>query len=595
MNFISAFQPGMLPALEMDAFTKKINKFIREYNCATQVSNKIELLKKIQTQIKTIDYTYKPSDLAKSPGYLAVHAQLFKAIQYEYASLKTSPEQYASTLSELIANMSPDKVEKLLSILIKGNKAVLTDPNSELKRIYRSTDRSAEARNFNNFLSHHEISYLGGKNSKNFKVQPLNGQGEPVDPMVLKIENRLDLPKSAEAHLRDKLGNRLTPIYAERQAACLESGKKVLRPIMITKFCHGGSGVEHGKMSRETTELAQNTQIVFQQMAKAMLDIQKAGCMFPDAKLSNWLIDKNNQVRIADTKSFVFTDKNGQYSKNLPKNTYYKLLYTKRFIPPEFANLDLPKSADAIHAYLLGKNLYAYTSGIFGMDDGKTLDFNKPFFKSPQGIECRKLIEELIRPNPQHRLPLENALDRLMTLNYPEYATIFTQLKALQFGKGDKLFEQYILDKKHAISTTTDPEQIKKIFQELDQTVTTLNTGAVKEVKTIIDNFRTRSSGFFTVGMKNKAERIEKNMANLSIEERCNFFSSKKSEDVMKALASHRHLGKSNKTYLRKTGEIDTKKAAKSYKHFKDKFQSLMPSDEEKQKQHPYHNKTPTK
>jgi hypothetical protein len=608
-----------LPADDLKTFIKTINKLITEYNDKTKESSKIEILKKIQQQVKKFEAHYKGSDLAHSPYYLAAQAQIFKEIQYQYASLERTPESHSSPLAELIATMSPAKTDELLVILIEGGKANL----NQLETLYSSKDNSQEARNFREFLAKHDIEFLGGGNSQNFKVTPTSGGKSEV----IKIDNRLDAPKSAEMHLRDKLGNNFIPMHAERPAtspSILGRREFEYRTVLVTEYCQNGSIFDHrnnlaknqDNSEDQNQKLAENTQMIFKQMAKSMLDIQKAGCMFVDSKNSNWLLDENKQIRIADTKSFVFLDQNGLYDEKLPENKYYSMKFTRDYDPPELNKSRM--SADAVHAYILGKNLYAYiTNKVGGGDNGADFDFNMPFFETAQGKEYKELIINLVKPDPNQRLSVTKALDKLTIINHPdqilierlskadpfilslsqnqvmdnllrvrhpEYESIFKQLEHLQFGNEDKVLNQFILDKKEQLRNTTNPEQVNKIFDELKNTAQVLNNGAIQEVRTIITDLKARS-GVFNMGIKEKAHRIEQEMSNLSIEERCNFSAIKQPEKVMRAIASHRHWGKTNKVYLTETGEIDEKKGTRSYKDFKSRLQSLVTPKEQENKE----------
>ncbi|KTD78832.1 hypothetical protein [Legionella waltersii] len=581
MPNLSDFKHGALPRKDMDKFTKDINRLIDQYNNQDEDSSKINTLKEIQKKIQEVDYKYQASQLARSPGYQSAHDSLFKDIQYQYSSLgisSLSSPKKSSSLPEVIANMSPEKTNQLLSILMKGKEA---DLDKELKDLYQPTDDSKEAKAFNQFLKEHEISFLGGGNSKNFKVKRIKDGTESV----LKVDNRLNMPRNVESHLREKLGDKFAPIDAERTAIGKDSeGKPIHRTILVTEFCKGGSIDKQRQQLTTVVELVENTGKIFEQMSSVMLDIQEAGCMFPDAKITNWLVDEDNKIRLADTKSFLFTDKNGNYHSGIPGNEYCGFLSTPSFTPPDFGESSM--SSDSVHAYILGKNLYYYTSGKLGKgDDGAKYDFSGQFFKTKVGPEYKEIIEGLIKPNPSERMPVREALDRLFMINNPEFKDVFTDLKKLKFGENDKIMNDYIRDKQKQINSTTNLSERDKILKELETTVSNLQKdNASKEVKDVINGFRERD-GLFTVGMKAKATRIENEMSKLSIEERCNFFGSDKSQQVLKAIASHRHWGKGGKTYITKEGDIDQEKAAQSFKDFKMKFQAQIEAPKQQKKE----------
>lgn len=597
MPRLSKFEHGELPRSDMDKFTREINQLIDLYNQQDKDSGKIDTLKEIQKKIQEVDYKYKPRQIAYSPGYQAAHDMLFKEIQYQRTSLgisSFSSSKKSSSLTEVIANMSPEKINQLLGILNKGraayldvlNKGRAADLDTELKELYPAADMSEEAKAFRQFLKNHEISFLGGGNSKNFKVTRLKDGSESV----LKVDNRLNMPRNIEFHLREKLGDKFAPIDAERTAIGKDyDGYPIQRTILVTEFCKGGSVDQQRAQLTTVPELVENTGKIFEQMSTTMLEIQEAGCMFPDAKITNWLVDEDNKIRLADTKSFLFTNKDGQYRPGIPGNEYSGLLSTQGFRPPEFGQYTL--NADSVHAYILGKNLYYYTSGKRANgDDGAQYDFNSEVFKTREGAEYKELIEGLIKPDPSERMPIREAVDRLFMINNPEFKNVFTDLKKLKFSEQDQVMNDYIRDKQKQINSATNSGERDTILKDLETTVSRLKADkASQEVKEVINGFKEKA-GFFTVGMNAKATRIENEMSKLSIEERCNFFGSDKSEHVLKAIASHRYWGSSGKTYLTKDGAIDQEKAAQSFKEFKSKFKTQMDTPkQQKDEEHVKH------
>ena len=88
-------------------------------------------------------------------------------------------------------------------------------------------------------------------------------------------------------------------------------------------------------------------------------------------------------------------------------------------------------------------------------------------------------------------------------------------------------------------------------------------------------NYR-ENAGLFTIGMKAKSLRIETAMLDVPVEDRVNFLQSPGSSKVMEALASHRYLGKRGNVYLNENGQVDTEKAATTFKEFKKKNAAQM-------------------
>lgn len=234
---------------------------------------------------------------------------------------------------------------------------------------------------------------------------------------MLKVDYRLDMPKNVEAHLRDKVKDLFTPIDAERQVWGVERGNdrenKIVRTLLVTEFCNGGDPGHYRKTltSASPDNLVECSGKLFEQMARGLLQIQQAGCIFPDAKSSNWLMDDKNQLRIADTKSFLFTNQGKCEKKDAITSVGFK--------PPEYDNQALLE-ADSFHAYILGKNLYSFLTNTPADKlghNGADFDFSLPVFATPKGQEFQALIVGLVKPNPADRITVEKACDKLSQIN----------------------------------------------------------------------------------------------------------------------------------------------------------------------------------
>jgi hypothetical protein len=557
---IAPFSEDALPQKLIDEFVEKVNKLINQYNASNDPREQIKILEAIQQLIKKIDHFYPDSCLEKAHAYREKHNLLFQEIKYQYNKLGIPlvPLNNSFPLSECIGTMSPRKVNTLISFLVSNSNSHKIS-HKKLHKVYSKKDYSAEAKAFRLFLKNHEISFLGGSNCKNFKITNLIDNSV----YVLKIDNRLDMPKYVEDYLRTHLKETFTPIYTERQATYKDKFSTKTRTLLVTDYCPEGSLYTHCRNNRNPNISAQNANIIFTQMANILLSIEKAGCMFPDSKLTNWLID-NYQLKIADTKSFVFINKAGQYEKEAPKNKHMTLLRTSNFTPPEY---NLPVfNAQPVHAFILGKNIYTYLTGRVPQGiDGAKFSFSSCFFKTALGEQYKTLIQALVKPEPDKRISLEDALKQLVQL------TSLSELEALKFGAHDRKMEQFIADNIKLLKIST-PQKSVLILEELKFTINALKADkASAEIRTIIQNFR-EGNTLFSIGMKRKALRIERSICNASIEERGKLLESESGKEVMKALASHRHFGKRGVTFFTETGKIDPKKAARAFKEFNNKF-----------------------
>ncbi|MFT4059545.1 MAG: hypothetical protein QM652_08365 [Legionella sp.] len=156
-------------------------------------------------------------------------------------------------------------------------------------------------------------------------------------------------------------------------------------------------------------------------------------------------------------------------------------------------------------------------------------------------------------------------------------------LQQLKFGPQDKLMDQFIEEQEKTFNIARKSKQRQQLLKQLQQTVNRLEAdAATKEIKTVIADLR-KNAGLFTVGMNGKADRIENAMHKVSIEDRCHFLQSASFKEVMKTLASHRHLGKKEEVYLTENSNIDVNKAAATFKNFKEKFSEAFKDEEKKQ------------
>lgn len=249
------------------------------------------------------------------------------------------------------------------------------------------------------------------------------------------------------------------------------------------------------------------------------------------------------------------------------------------FEPPEFKR-NGPYAgkitADSTHAFILGKNLYTFVTGKFDeKNSGHQLDFSSEAFKTGTGVELKALIHDLVKPNPEDRISVTEAHSRLFDINKNE---IFNALESLKFGSKDETMSQYIRDKKEQLKAVeNNPAEQSRIIKELKSTVSALKADeAANEVRNIVTNYRDKA-GLFTVGMNEKADKIESAMSKVPIEARKNFLASPESKEVLQALATHRYLGKRGNVYFKPgTDEINTEKAATTYKNFKSRFNEQM-------------------
>ncbi len=623
----------------------ELNKLINQYNQA-KLAQKLNILYQIYLKQKEINDALPQNIKSANPEYREkIHHELFKNLQTQFAHLGvvSLQEDYLkarinsqsvkapdpSALTEILANMAPEKVDRLLEILSAGKKFNA----KELESLYQPHEPGYQV--FQLFLSTHSISYLGGENSYNFKITHL----DTCSSEVLKVEDRLGVPRTIENYLKaHSLKQVIAPIRAQREGHYLRGGfVHTTKTVLITDFYRESDLGNAIKDTLSDEEKIKTALKIYCQMATIVEKIEKDGCAFPDMKNSNWLLD-NGALLIADTKSFLFLDWEKKINLHDYRNVWHEFLATPYLIPPEAQYMLGTFSATKMHSYMLGKNIYHFLT-----NSTKEIEFNHPIFSSPIGQELCVLIKGLTQGNPEKRISLSEAATQMQAMfraidipsvqaecratleeiaqfkqghNDEEInllikkrmecinaATHLTELKAIKtqliedkkqvqesikvhelkneckktlaqimpfkFGQNDTEMSLFIETKTKLIDQQTSQDALLKINQELKTLVTKMKQDPVmKAVREIITQFRSKNH-FYTIGMKDKALRIEQAMAKVPLEERFTINDGKSSaaKEVLNALASHRHPFRAKP--ITKDGTINEAKAANSYRLFK--------------------------
>ena len=414
--------------IEINHDFAELNTLIDNYNDSHDKTIKLVALQKIYQQQKKIDYKFPSSCINSYPNYhTEIHNNLFSDLKKQLPSFSMTTLSQLSLpgnhsvisahavetkkLAYLLESMSPEKASKMLGIL----SASATYDKEAFIHLYEG-ETTEEATLFNDFFSTHSIDFLGGSNTRNFEIS-LNPGREKI---VLKVENRLDTPQDLEASLRKEAAfhDILTPVFAERKAYYTDpddAGAAINRTVLITTYCAGGSLEANATHHTTDNEKITAALHLFTQMAEILIKMQQRGCAFPDMKNANWLVDADEKLVIADTKSFLFSDE-AIVNLNDPENRWYGFTRTSFISPPEYETAkSLPFSADKAHAYMFGKNLYQYLTGceydfLMGKHCFKNSDFTAPIFTTPEGKELKKLIITLVQPKAHERISVDKVI-----------------------------------------------------------------------------------------------------------------------------------------------------------------------------------------
>ncbi len=312
-------------------------------------------------------------------------------------------------------------------------------------------------------LENYSIKFLGGVNAKNYLLE----NPETGERLVLKVTpNQGNSRKSYERLKTTSVNAGIADVYSSVNG--IKGKTPYIYSLELTEFCNKGDVLSHGLKIQEKIErierdiasqlkngdsillkqlynefglgdkstvtledkqkiLSQlqdtrilNTTNIYNQMTDILLNFQTNNAFFPDAKPSNFLINEFDEVLIADTKTFVDTNNGIVNPRELQKNVL--LQYSPGFRSPQFEEEETFSAAKE-HAYLMGISLYCYITGTDidevpdnSKDHPAFLNFKKNVFQSDKGRQFKALIEGLTQHNPDERLSLQQAKEKLNTI-----------------------------------------------------------------------------------------------------------------------------------------------------------------------------------
>lgn len=438
--------------IEFNADLTKLNEAITKYKSTSDVDKK-DQLNLIFQQKETIDQKYPGSLISGCKAYQDnLQTKLFAQLKEEYnnigvksiCTINGNEQLNLGQLPELLANMPTEKV----AILAKHLSS--TPPPTTLINPYKDKEESYQE--FQDFLSTHDFTFLGSDNSpgnsRNYKL--INN--DTKQPVVLKVEERLEQPLSADAEVREgKVGAFLTPIEGARQVTYQDkSNISHTKTLLVTTYCSGGDLQSDLTKTRNEDERIKSALDVYTQMASILKDLNEDHYFFSDMKNSNWLIsdNKSKKLQIADTKAFIPTDEDGFYDSNNKKNEWFSLVKTDSMLWPECR--DDSFSADKAHAFMLGKNIYQYLTQVNFKElkdkNSKSFDFDIDVFtKTDEGEELKQLIIKLTDPDANSRLSISAALNELNTIksnietNQQDCKNLVAEIEAMKLPDDDKI------------------------------------------------------------------------------------------------------------------------------------------------------------
>lgn len=318
-------------------------------------------------------------------------------------------------LSETKRNKKIDRVSKTdlvkeLSELSPGKMDQLTDLLKDCNAINPGPPTKEDIAEIIPSIKNLDIKKLGGENNINWKI---SDEESGLD-LVMQVELSSYNQKLIEKLERSSTNEYLTiPFFS---SATLYEG---MFGIVVTEFCSDGDLRHEREVTLQNAtpeDILKKATLRIQDLTNFCQGSLKNGIINTDIKLTNFLINDGNLV-IADKKGFGKIDPDGNVAKK-------GLDTSKVYTPPEM-NENNPINAEAFMCYQIGLALYEY---IVLPDAPKDIDkpywsaqplqFDNPVFKTDTGTQLKKLLTQMLDPNPIARPTLNEVQTKLQQV-YP--------------------------------------------------------------------------------------------------------------------------------------------------------------------------------
>lgn len=263
-------------------------------------------------------------------------------------------------------------------------------------------------------LEQFEISRLGGSNNFNWKLS----NEEKAEQLVIRLEESMAdwtfLNALSQTPVNEYLSNDFVTIYPTAD---------IPYTMIVSEFAEGGDLYNARKKNLSQADfntLTLEATDKIGQITSFCQEMQRAGGMHSDIKLTNFLLRRDGRVIVADKKGLLKTTDKKLISNDIP-------ITTKVYAPPEYLVEGLPKTPidpEEFMTYQIGLALYDYlimpeiseTPSVKLWSEHHPLDFDKPYFKSEHGMKMRDLISKMTYPTPP-RAKLTEVQQELQTLS----------------------------------------------------------------------------------------------------------------------------------------------------------------------------------
>lgn len=442
---------SILQAMNDDV--RELNRLIDLYNRADDFITRINILKQLDQRQQYLDDAYPDDIIAMVPDYqLHMYTSLHQAIcrqreqlhvDSNYQLLAIYEPDLGRELSNVIQGMSTADIAQLMQVLASG---VRKNLRARLASI-APTNRA-----YQDFLIQHDIMFIGGGNSVNFAFVDRISQQR----IILKLENRLNIPKRAERELRDAQQNSssfLIREWSDRRAVFDDpkTNKKTVRRLIVVDYTQARILED---IPTQSDIIAQQMQAVDIALAQILLykKMHNLGKTWTDGKGSNIFFHRDPRTvcmvaEVADCKAFYPCDP-------INRTAYFSgsPIVTVGVSAPELmCQTPGTVNIEQLTVYAIGKNLYesllvfvpsAYQKYFAPDQNDKRLsdavELTNNYFKHPIFAEpFQSLIQHMTCADPAARMSNDDLFTQLLDIKFAahpqreQYQQICQKLKVI--------------------------------------------------------------------------------------------------------------------------------------------------------------------
>lgn len=366
----------------------------------------------------------------------------------EYFKKMNGPSPPDLSIEE-IARVVPGLADRSLTETeLKSLKEFFTEPSEEIYKILP-------------ILRDYDISYLGGGNNKNWQlIDHERGEQYVIQSKFMTNTNQALLNEQTTSTLSHGIGQEYFP-----ERALLDHGSSFTIVDVAPKGNLLHEAHENKKKNNEEKFMASSMRRVHELLSISETMLEQ-GIIHPDIKLTNFLIDKSNNITIIDTKTLASIPEGGFVKRGSFETS-------ARYMTPEHKRGEPIINAEKHMTYQLGLAIYeelvqpTHETDQHGVSWQEKLNFEDQVFSGEVGQELANLIQEMTNEDPLKRPTLAEAQQRseLLLSKYEKFSKLSEQRQLIDAMAEEDLAKESIALARTMVSIANQIDENDKFIQ----------------------------------------------------------------------------------------------------------------------------------